>query len=321
MLVVEDYAHDQRVACDIDLHIRCGDLWDRKNIIDAVTYHEVGDRVTGRARLCSIPEVILKGNHDLAAGGVRNTLEALQWADDVTVVADGMTKLDSEYYLAFVPHDDDPAVQAAKIKLFSEKKTDRCRVLFAHAQIKGAKSGSEFTLPGVLGLDDLYLDRWDYVFLGHVHEPQQLAKNCWYVGSQCQRSFQDDGSDRRMFILDSHLPGPQQVALPGPRFKRVRLQSESDWAGFVPDKRTYYRVGIETPAITSDQVRGALDGKCLGVTFSGGGWTPQLAPRLEGTSLRWEDVMAEYVKHTNPPLDQSKLLERAQQLISSSDGI
>src|SRR5688572_33227703 len=69
----------------VTTHIRLGDLFERRNQVDAVVYREVQKRIVRNTKH-GVHEVILGGNHDLAASGKRWTIEALASTPGVHVV-------------------------------------------------------------------------------------------------------------------------------------------------------------------------------------------------------------------------------------------
>lgn len=69
--------------------------------------------------------------------------------------------------------------------LSSIPKKTKPRILMYHGEVKGSvyQNGSNASSPIALDKKQLQQTNSDYYALGHIHLPQQLWENCWYVGS------------------------------------------------------------------------------------------------------------------------------------------
>ena len=306
MLAVERSLQQIMQTQGVVVHLRGGDLYDRKNQIDAVVWSEVAHVLEENGKL-GIEEVILKGNHDLAAGGVRNSLEALAILKNVRVIPMAQQIAFGSTMVTFVPYDDDPAIQRQWIDDVVLPQ-QQFNMLLAHVQIRGAKSGSEYVMPGNLGTDDLRLDDFDRVWCGHVHEPQVLTKTCEYIGSLTQRAFTDEGRRRRVVIFDTEKMSHEEIALPGPLFVTLKIDSLEELQAVAVGADTYYHLKVCSDAIKLRAVDAKFDGQCLGwtTTFEVAG--PVTAPRLSPTLTKWPDIIAAYVQQGETTLDKARLL-------------
>ena len=318
MLAVEDLAHALRQRLDVDLHIRAGDLFDRKNTIDAVTFNEVWSRVSRRG---GPPEWLLKGNHDIAAGGIRHTLEAFASLPTVKVFDTPQRVEIGNASVYLVPHMEDVAEQRAALGTFPlETDNERFKLLICHGQVAGAISGSEYVLPGSLTLEDLHAEAYDLVLLGHCHEPHQLAPNVFYVGSQCQRSFADIGAARRMFLVDTDARRWDSHPLLGPRFQREIFSTLSTFERWQPSSNDYYKVVVRSPEITDSLIKDKLEGYCRGWTVQYEIAEKTIAPRLGHGLISWDDILEVYVREIETPLDKKQLLAVGRTLREQSNG-
>lgn len=79
----------------------------------------------------------------------------------------------------------------------------KAQVLVAHCFVRdGAPSDSERTFVGTATLVDPELfASFDYVALGHLHRPQQVAPNARYSGSLARYSFSEAGHDKRLLSV------------------------------------------------------------------------------------------------------------------------
>jgi len=84
------------------------------------------------------------------------------------------------------------------IKEFGNKKQRGMKILLMHGAIEGAKiMDYEPRDSEVIGHKDL--KGFDFVFAGHYHANQQVAKNIWYVGSPYRISFAER-TDEKVFL-------------------------------------------------------------------------------------------------------------------------
>jgi hypothetical protein len=324
MLAVETYMREQMIERRAPLHVRGGDLFEKKNQIDAVVFAEVANQIRANGD-AGIEEVIDEGNHDEAAGGIRNSLEALTHIGNVRVVPTSLWVPAGDLNIAMVAYDHDADVQKKFIAEMAEQARRRGgkNMLVAHLQIRGCKSGSEHVLPGALTTDDLCLDAWDYVFCGHVHEPQWLTNKTLYIGSMSQRSFQDEGAQRRMLFLDTETMQIEEVPLPGPRFVTLEVHDPDQLAELCGPQGTvratdYYKVVLMTPAVKTPDVDALMDGRAAGWLVTQGKLGPASQPRLSPTLSRWDDICDAYVQASETKLDQTRLLQVAADLRSSA---
>lgn len=100
-------------------------------------------------------------------------------------------------------------------------------ILLGHVGITGAKVGGNFVLIDNHNLEvaDLRFSEFDQVFLGHYHEPQQLAVNVRYLGATHHHNWGDVGSERGCCIWDTQenqqYSEPTLIPLKYPRFVTI----------------------------------------------------------------------------------------------------
>jgi len=86
-----------------------------------------------------------------------------------------------------------------------------------------------------------------FVFFGHYHKTQQLADNCFIMGSAMQLEFGDE-REHGVYILDTEMNGVRFIKLDYPQFITV------DDANEVKDDGNYYRVLNATKKIDKQNV-------------------------------------------------------------------
>lgn len=76
-------------------------------------------------------------------------------------------------------------------------------VLLAHGSVSNAKVGDQ---PRSLAHDILIpleaCERFDYVALGHIHQPQQVTHNAWYSGSLMRQSFGEEHENKGFNLIE-----------------------------------------------------------------------------------------------------------------------
>jgi DNA repair exonuclease SbcCD nuclease subunit len=299
MLVVEDFLHEWMKQEGIQVHIRAGDLFERKSTFDAVVFSEVVKRIVNNRR-AGIQEIILKGNHDQAAGGARHSLEALKHVDLAEVVADGPAQYEFDgVVFHFVPYDDNADTLRAQLETLFPV-AEKQNVLIAHLAVEGAKTGSEYLVPGTVQLEDLKPERWDFIFLGHIHEPQCVEGNTHYVGSLFQRNFSDSGSQRSVIVFDTSTGFWERKPMPGPQFVTKHISGPDDIGEPVPG--IYYKLFVP-PTMPLTAVNQAYE-HALGffTEFSAAEGSPAGgdAPRISAGLQKWEDIADAYVDQIKP---------------------
>lgn len=140
------------------------------------------------------------------------------------------------------------------------------KILVAHQGVVGAKYGNGFVHKSKedITVDDLCLDFFDLVLLGHFHEHQQIADNAYYIGALTAHDWGDVNAARG--YLDIHIDGAgkvdiqQTVAKFSSRFIEYHV-------GENPDVRPQDFVRL----VTSDSGDVLMDKeylpKCAGVSF------------------------------------------------------
>lgn len=310
-LQAEDFLFALMRQEKIRLHVRCGDLFDKKNAVDSVVYSEIFSRIKRNCQ-AGIGEIILVGNHDSASGFTRTTLEPLAIANLALVVDEpfSATFYGTEFHL--IPHIEEPAEYLAALQI----KTDRTKpnLLFTHVGLNGAKTGSEFLLPQYIDSDDLHPERFEYVFIGHIHEPQQVRKNAWYVGSLMQRNFADEGSPRRCFILDLESGKLDSIEIPGPRFHTIEFNNADELSLFTPNRNDYYRVSLPT-GMDIRRAKEVFDG-AAGVSLRIIDAPTSQNTGTIPTQLSWDVICEQYIKSSKTLLDKPSLLAIGREILA-----
>lgn len=118
---------------------------------------------------------------------------------------------------------------AAIIRTFEvEAEPGEINVLLAHGSVSTAKVGDQ---PRSLAHDILIplelCERFDYVALGHIHQPQQLTHNAWYSGSLMRNGFGEEREEKGFNIVE--LDVTREVTfVENPHARRYRTIQATD---------------------------------------------------------------------------------------------
>lgn len=178
-----------------------GDLFHtRKGVLPEVL-QAVGEWLN-RAQSVRVPVYILAGNHDLSIGGDGSaSVVALRHAHIITEAC--RLEIDG-HMVGFVPYAEDPEYVRSIAKTHAKA---GATVLVAHLGLGDPRFADcipvDYEVPGHINLDDLRGDDFEQVFLGHYHNPQELASNVRYIGSPLQLSFREAGQAKGFVQFDN----------------------------------------------------------------------------------------------------------------------
>lgn len=237
-----DLVADERV----DVVVVSGDLYDRA--VPSGEAVSTCNRVLKTIRAAGAELVVTPGNHDSAARlGAFGEFTAAGGLHLRTRIAelDRPVRLEDEHgpvNLYGIPYlEPEPARQALgtpdakghagvlteamrRIRAdLATHPTGTRSVVLAHAFVTGGQpSASERTIAvgGVEHVPNTVFDGVDYVALGHLHGPQQLAEHLRYSGSPMAYSFSEARHRKSVWLveLDAHgLAGVERRELPVPR--------------------------------------------------------------------------------------------------------
>jgi len=242
-----DLAVDQRV----DVVVVAGDLYDRA--VPSGEAVAACARILSRIRQAGVEIVVIPGNHDSAARlGVFREFAAAGGLHMRTQIADLSQPVlldDRHGQVAFygIPYlepeaarhvlDSAPGHHGVLSAAMDRVRADLTNrpgvrsVVLAHAFVTGGRrSESERSIAtgGVELVSGSVFDGVDYVALGHLHGPQELAGYLRYSGSPLAYSFSEANHRKSVWLVDLDAGGladVRRVALPVPR-RLATLQGE-----------------------------------------------------------------------------------------------
>ena len=225
-----------------DAVVVSGDVYDRAVApVEAVTL--LDETLATLTLDLRVPVVMIAGNHDSARrlqylGGLvtrvglhvvgevgeRPVGVRIEGRDGVPVVLWPLAYTDPETARGALGRADihtHEAVLRAQLDLVREQMGDDARhVVVAHAFVTGAQQSESERPLAVGGSGEVsrdVFDGFDYVALGHLHRPQQVAERVRYAGSLLKYSFDEAGHRKSVGVVDLDAAGGlsvEQVELP-----------------------------------------------------------------------------------------------------------
>lgn len=169
------------------------------------------------------------------------------------------------------------------------------RVLLGHFQVVGCQLNSGQAL---LGVPREAVEKYSLALLGHVHKPQQVGRNAFYVGSPFQQNFGEKNEQKRVGILDLETLELTWVPLPG--FPEYRVVDFDRWLKLVKKEEEHrYQVVIRDPKQAEQFYKHPL------MSYAEPIYNYELDDRTKAEiaqqqSFTREDVMKRWVKHKPP---------------------
>jgi hypothetical protein len=202
---------------------------------------DLGDTTDDRSAI-PVPTIdaLLKGLHNLGTWNVKLIGNHEQYTRDARVhvgalfehrftVVDGVSVMqspDSDAFFVFASYPGNYATLANDLAKAAHDFKGRTLVLFGHFQVIGCRLNSGSALDG---LPKESLLPFTAGFLGHVHKPQEVAKNIHYVGSPFQQNFGESGESKRVAIFDTVTLHTEWISLEGYGFPVYRTVSASEF--------------------------------------------------------------------------------------------
>lgn len=238
MVQITDIADEEQP----DLVVFAGDAF-RTKVPSAGDIAEFGEFVYALSNGGSRTVIMIPGNHDTLGSGV-TTLDVYSGYRNVYVMKEPdtwMLPLDpapsrtvSLVTMPWLPSkalassglegEDTAGAQGAILQLLNKRIDSNVKILVAHATALGTEyhDGVSTVLGGeVLWTNDMFED-FDLAVLGHIHNPQQITDNAYYVGSICPVSFNEANQNKRVIMWeDGHV---HSIPLDAPNFMNVKVE-------------------------------------------------------------------------------------------------
>jgi len=333
---------------DVDALLVAGDVYDR-----AIPPAEAVDLLAdGLARLAELTTVVLtSGNHDSPARlgfGAALMRERVRLRTRVSSVGEpvlvgdtlvyGLPYLEPDFARVQLSDEDAPlprshtAVLSAAMGRVRADRASRPQpraVVMAHAFVTGgAASDSERDIR-VGGVDHVPADVFagvDYVALGHLHGPQQVAPGIRYSGSPLAYSFSEKDHHKSSVLVDLGADEPAVELVPAPVPRRLSdvtgTSEEVLGARFEAQVGDWVRVTVtdeHRPADLQARVRSRFP-HALQVLHEPAGDAAASRAVAVGAASDPLEVAGEFVRHVTgaaPTPDEAAVLRRAYEAVTA----
>lgn len=206
---------------DISAVFNLGDLKHSLNPLD-VRVLNAAIRMIEKFRADDIDYYLLLGNHDLtsASGNAENWFPALERAGAIVIDEPKTINISDEYMndrpFHCIPYMADNQLFRAAAKDHASV-AQKNSVLCFHQMIRGARLNPKHKAddPSDPALDELFPEQYAAVFGGHVHLPQKLGSNCFYVGSPFAHDWGEVNQQKVFMLLSGKKTTAIRSDLPG----------------------------------------------------------------------------------------------------------
>lgn len=191
----------------------------------------------------------LIGNHEQYTKDARIHVGKL-FARHFTVI-EGVEAIDSPdenaiFIFASYPGDY-AALEKALLSMFVTYRGKKL-VLFGHFQVIGCHLNSGVSREGI---PKELVERFEACFLGHVHKPQAVSQDVYYVGSPFQQNFGESYELKRVGIFDTETLAVQWVPLTDYGFPVYRTVTAKEFVKLVKeDSEDRFHVVLKSPEDT-----------------------------------------------------------------------
>jgi exonuclease SbcD len=272
--LLEDQAWALDRLCELlrdarpDALVVAGDVFDRA--VPPAEAVSLLDDLLNRVAALGVPLVAIAGNHDsaerlafgarlLEARGVHLRGALARAAEPVKLAGKGLIYpvpyLDPEVVRGVEGADDLRGHAAATERVLSRVRADAATrglpaVLVAHAFVQGATESPDSERPLTVGgsgaVPPSALAGFDYVALGHLHAPQEVAPGVRYSGSLLKYSFGEADHAKGVVLAEVERGATRVEVLPlGARREVVRLEGTLDELLRRPDLAPLERALVE----------------------------------------------------------------------------
>ncbi len=211
-----------------------------------------------RCKKRNIEVTIMDGNHDkLAVRGKETWLPILKKLGCQVFTEPGTFQWDCMRFF-IVPFTEDKKETKRVLQRFAKVAKPEDSVLFFHDEIAGCRMNVMTRYDGHgLAIADLHADKYIAVFGGHIHLPQRITDNSYYVGSPWAHDWNEVNHKKQVIVLSNtgrffrvptEMPGLYDPGLP-----KFAESIPSSWKGHtvrlsvtVPANKSYQEVVDDT---------------------------------------------------------------------------
>jgi hypothetical protein len=228
--------------------IDAGDMFHSRESISLPVLDMVGKIFNGfeKSELCSgkISKYFLKGNHDIynKVGNITSLNILSQYGTVITKNCTlNLNIQGANSLIKFIPWSE-------KQDFVEQVNKDNSNLVISHRMLQGAKHNG-IVLDGE-SLESLDVSKFDYAFIGHVHEYQKVKDNIYYIGSLVSNNFNDKSQEKGFIVYDFNQKSFERVINPfSPKYIVKKIKSLEEYNNFInnlkQDDSEFYDIRFE----------------------------------------------------------------------------
>ena len=250
----------------------------------------------------------LMGNHDR----IGMTEESGNWfpalrAAGAVCITRAKTFSVGDMTVAAVPYMSDPTALRNALKRVSKK---ACDLLIFHCSILGCKANVNTALKEGIVYEDLQADRYKWCIGGHIHLPQQIKDNTFYVGPPFCMDWGEANQQKRILVatvsngssklrsINSPIPGMYDPSWPNFNQTKPKSWRETKVRIHVPCDSSVTDVQKQIQKAITEAERKYKGAEVIAIPEYADKDTNKL---IENATASDEQLLEEYIDASTPP--------------------
>lgn len=247
---------------------------------------------------------LLLGNHERYFKATDFSVTSIQPFEKHCIVLNKVRVLSGENFNFYcVPNVETDEEFNKIIKELPITNPKQFNILYAHTDIKSAKTNDLYNIISKKGINADSLSHFDRVFLGHFHARQQIG-NITYVGSPVQLSHGEELSEKGLTIWNAEDNSVEFIPNPNYEVYKTITSVDEDVKGkFIRYHANQFLDAPEAKKIKEELIaKGATDVK---IEIKCKEFTEIKQSELEGFDMK--EIINKYIELNSKDLDKEKL--------------
>ena len=240
----------------IKLVLDAGDTFHKRNAVNTVVYNTVFEEYKKFSDE-GITVVIIPGNHTQVDNSdfPEHSMKPFSEIENVYVL-DKFEPFEFEDVKIYpAPYSKNAKMVKEQIENYTKDNFEGTRILLAHLGVSGAMVGrNSYPMQDAFSYQDLRPDFFHFGVLGHYHKPQFIGeeKHYFYCGSPIQHSFNDEGEEHGMVIIDTDAQEAVFHPIPSPKF--ITVTSPDQIGEYLEGNYVRFRIPAEKVEEVSETI-------------------------------------------------------------------
>jgi DNA repair exonuclease SbcCD nuclease subunit/predicted ATPase len=234
--VVVDEIISLKEKLGFDVLVHCGDVKHAYNPVDVRVVNFIL-RAISKFKKAGLEVIVELGNHDRVGMHVdkANWFPILRRANAQAFDEPGVVARDG-FEIRLLPFRNDTVLLHNESQELSKGADPEKSVLVFHAEISNCRFNVLSRSDAKVGIETLVPSRYLYCIGGHIHLPQRVAKNVYYVGSPFASEWGEANQKKGYLLLDFETKKLTRVLskIPGwydPQWPRYEETKPTSWEG------------------------------------------------------------------------------------------